>query len=55
MEIDRIFLWYILDILIIIITIYHRNKSIRGPLGLKIERDVHFQPTRYEDVKELKC
>lgn len=28
-------------------------ESIRGPLGLKIERDITFQPTMYRDIKEL--
>ena len=30
-------------------------ESVRGPLGLKIERDLHFTPTRYGDIEELKC
>lgn len=29
-------------------------ESVRGPLGLKIERDLHFTPTRYGDIEELK-
>ncbi|QOY50920.1 DUF2958 domain-containing protein [Candidatus Sulfurimonas baltica] len=29
-------------------------ESVRGPLGLKIERDLHFTPTRYGDIKELR-
>lgn len=30
-------------------------ESVRYPLGLKIERDLHFTPTRYGDIEELKC
>ena len=30
-------------------------KSVRGPLGLKIERDLHFIPKKYSDIEELKC
>ena len=30
-------------------------ESIRGPLGLKVERDLHFTPTQYKDIEELKC
>ena len=30
-------------------------EEIRGPMGLKIERDEHFTPTRYGDIEELKC
>jgi Protein of unknown function (DUF2958) len=28
-------------------------ESVRGPLGLAIERDVHFRPTRLSVVKQL--
>jgi Protein of unknown function (DUF2958) len=28
-------------------------ESVRGPLGLQIERDVHFPPTRLSEVKRL--
>ncbi|MCX6076285.1 MAG: DUF2958 domain-containing protein [Campylobacterales bacterium] len=28
-------------------------ESIRGPLGLPIERDLHFQPTLLSEVKKL--
>ncbi len=27
--------------------------SVRGPLGLSIERDLHFRPTRLSVVKQL--
>ena len=30
-------------------------ENVRGPLGLKVERDLHFTPTRYGDIEELKC
>ena len=30
-------------------------ESVKGPLGLKVERDLHFTPTRYGDIEELKC
>ena len=30
-------------------------ESVRGPLGLKIERDLYFTPTRYGDIEELRC
>jgi len=30
-------------------------ESVRGPLGLKVERDLHFTPKRYGDIEELKC
>ena len=30
-------------------------EEVKGPLGLKIERDLYFTPTRYGDIKELKC
>ena len=26
-------------------------EEIRGPLGLKVERDIHFTPIRYGDIK----
>jgi len=28
-------------------------ESVRGPLSLQIERDVHFPPTRLSEVKRL--
>ena len=28
-------------------------KSIRGKLGLPVERDLHFQPTRLSEVKRM--
>jgi len=28
-------------------------ESVRGPLGLQIERDLHFHPTRLSEVKRL--
>jgi Protein of unknown function (DUF2958) len=28
-------------------------ESVRGPLGLQIERDVYFPPTRLSEVKRL--
>lgn len=28
-------------------------ESVRGPLGLAIERDVHFRPTKLSVVKQL--
>ena len=28
-------------------------ESVRGPLGLAIERDLHFRPTRLSVVKQL--
>lgn len=28
-------------------------ESVRGPLGLSIERDLHFRPTRLSVVKQL--
>ncbi len=28
-------------------------ETIRGPLGLPIERDLHFRPTRLSEVKKL--
>ena len=30
-------------------------ESIKGPMGLKVERDLHFTPTRYGDIEELRC
>ena len=30
-------------------------ESVRGPMGLEIERDLHFTPTRYGDIEELRC
>ena len=30
-------------------------ESVRGPMGLKIERDMHFTPTKYSEIEELKC
>jgi len=30
-------------------------ENVRGPLGLKIERDLYFTPTRYGDIEKLKC
>jgi len=30
-------------------------ESIKGPLGLKVERDLYFTPKRYGDIEELKC
>ena len=30
-------------------------ESVKGPLGLKVERDKYFTPSRYGDIKELKC
>jgi len=30
-------------------------ESVKGPLGLKVERDLHFNPQRYGDIEELKC
>jgi len=29
-------------------------EEVRGPLGLKIERDLHFEPTKFKDIQELK-
>ncbi|WP_122893898.1 DUF2958 domain-containing protein [Arcobacter peruensis] len=29
-------------------------EQVTGPLGLKIERDLHFEPTKFKDIKELK-
>ncbi len=28
-------------------------EAVRGPLGLPIERDLHFRPTRLSEVKKL--
>lgn len=28
-------------------------KEVKGPLGLKIERDLNFKPTRFKNIKEL--
>jgi len=30
-------------------------ESVKGPLGLKVERDLHFSPQKYSDIEELKC
>lgn len=30
-------------------------ESVRGPLGLKVERDKYFNPTKYSEIEELKC
>lgn len=30
-------------------------EELKGPLGLKVERDIHFTPKRYGDIEELKC
>ena len=30
-------------------------ESVRGPMGLKVERDLYFTQTRYGDIEELKC
>ena len=29
-------------------------QEVRGPLGLKIERDLHFKPTKFKEIQELK-
>ena len=29
-------------------------EEVRGPLGLKIERDLHFKPTKFKEIQELK-
>ena len=30
-------------------------ESVRGPMGLEVERDLHFSPTKYSEIEELKC
>ncbi|PIE84983.1 hypothetical protein CSA08_04355 [Candidatus Gracilibacteria bacterium] len=27
--------------------------EIKSPLGLTVERDIHFKPTKFKDIKEL--
>ena len=30
-------------------------ENVRGPLGLKVERDLHFTLKKYSEIEELKC
>lgn len=29
-------------------------KEIKGPLGLNVERDLHFIPTKFKNIKEIR-
>ena len=30
-------------------------EEVKGPMGLKVERDLHFTPTKYSEIEELRC
>ena len=30
-------------------------EEVKGPMGLKVERDLYFTPTKYSEIEELRC